>query len=128
MALTVAVLGIALWPAVPGRAEHLTTAALQGSGASSETDAVAQGRILFLRYCAFCHGPSGRGNGLPAAGMSPPPADLGSYQMRRMSDAQLLVVISGGEKGTAMPAFVTILTAQQRQAVLAYIRDELQPS
>jgi mono/diheme cytochrome c family protein len=34
------------------------------------------GADLYLRYCAACHGPQGRGDGPAAAGLTPPPADL----------------------------------------------------
>jgi mono/diheme cytochrome c family protein len=32
---------------------------------------VVQGRDLFLRYCAACHGDSGKGDGLAAAALQP---------------------------------------------------------
>jgi mono/diheme cytochrome c family protein len=34
------------------------------------------GADLYLRYCASCHGPVGRGDGPAAAALQPPPADL----------------------------------------------------
>lgn len=34
------------------------------------------GRDAFLRYCASCHGESGRGDGPMAASLTRPPADL----------------------------------------------------
>jgi mono/diheme cytochrome c family protein len=41
------------------------------------TEVVAvQGRDLFLRYCASCHGVDGKGNGPAAAALQPSPADL----------------------------------------------------
>jgi mono/diheme cytochrome c family protein len=35
-----------------------------------------EGRDLFVRYCAACHGPGGGGDGPAAAALQPPPADL----------------------------------------------------
>jgi mono/diheme cytochrome c family protein len=34
------------------------------------------GELLFRRYCASCHGTSGRGDGPAAGALSPPPTDL----------------------------------------------------
>jgi len=36
----------------------------------------ATGEQLYLRYCASCHGSSGRGDGSLAASIVPPPTDL----------------------------------------------------
>jgi mono/diheme cytochrome c family protein len=36
----------------------------------------ASGRDTYLRYCASCHGPEGRGDGPLAGSLTPPPADL----------------------------------------------------
>lgn len=41
----------------------------------ARTDAAA-GQALYQDYCAVCHGPSGRGDGPAAAGLSPRPDDL----------------------------------------------------
>jgi mono/diheme cytochrome c family protein len=45
--------------------------------ATRPTEVVAvEGRDLFVRYCAPCHGVSGTGDGPAAAALQPPPADL----------------------------------------------------
>jgi mono/diheme cytochrome c family protein len=38
--------------------------------------AAAKGKIIYGRYCASCHGVSGRGDGVLAADLKVPPADL----------------------------------------------------
>lgn len=40
------------------------------------TDDVAQGRALYLQYCASCHGRNADGNGPMAPALSTPPANL----------------------------------------------------
>ena len=40
------------------------------------TDDVAQGRALYLQYCASCHGRNADGNGPVAPALSTPPANL----------------------------------------------------
>ena len=44
------------------------------SAASSKQ--VANGRALYLRYCASCHGINGEGNGPLASSLTTPPANL----------------------------------------------------
>jgi Cytochrome c len=45
--------------------------------ATRPTEVVAiEGRELFVRYCASCHGVSGRGDDPEAAALQPSPADL----------------------------------------------------
>jgi mono/diheme cytochrome c family protein len=43
---------------------------------SRERVSVASGEIVYQRYCAACHGMTGRGDGPAAAALSPPPTDL----------------------------------------------------
>jgi mono/diheme cytochrome c family protein len=52
-----------------------------GSVASAADSAVAQGRRLYLEYCASCHGLTGEGDGPVARALSTPPANL-----RRLSE------------------------------------------
>ena len=52
-----------------------------GSAASAGDDPVAQGRQIYLEYCASCHGLSGEGDGPVAHALTAPPANL-----RRLSE------------------------------------------
>jgi mono/diheme cytochrome c family protein len=52
-----------------------------GAPASAADDAVAQGRQLYLEYCASCHGLTGEGDGPVAHALTTPPANL-----RRLSE------------------------------------------
>ena len=45
-------------------------------GCARETEADLAGRETYLRYCASCHGPDGRGDGPLAASLKTQPADL----------------------------------------------------
>ncbi len=42
-----------------------------------------EARTLFLTHCASCHGQDGKGNGVVAAAMKIPPADLTQISKRR---------------------------------------------
>ena len=43
---------------------------------------LAAGKATFLRYCASCHGTTGKGDGPAAFAMRPPPADLTTLTKR----------------------------------------------
>jgi len=44
--------------------------------AGPDRGAAAKGKIIYERYCASCHGRSARGDGVLAADLKVPPADL----------------------------------------------------
>ena len=50
--------------------------------ASSEGDFVADGRTMYMTYCANCHGPEGKGDGPVAELLTVPPPDLTRIRAR----------------------------------------------
>jgi len=71
-------------------------------------------RSLYIRYCADCHGPSGRGDGPAAGGLQPPPTDLTRSTLGR---SELIGVIDGrrtvkGHGAPSMPAWSSIFSNQ----------------
>lgn len=74
---------------------------------------------LYLRTCAGCHGPYGRG---PARlGFDPPPAALADPGLqRRLDDAELARIIREG-KGQ-MPGFGRLLSEEEVQALVQHLR------
>jgi mono/diheme cytochrome c family protein len=52
-----------------------------GAATNARADDVAQGRQLYLEYCASCHGLTGEGDGPVAPALNTPPANL-----RRLSE------------------------------------------
>lgn len=83
---------------------------------------VEQGRALYQRYCAHCHGPEGRGDGEQATSLSPRPGNLVSAQISAKSDQELLKIIAKGRPRTAMVGWEDLLSPEEQAAVLAYIR------
>ncbi|MDH4130508.1 MAG: FTR1 family protein [Gemmatimonadota bacterium] len=82
---------------------------------------LALGREVYATECASCHGSLGRGDGSAAANLSPPPADLTDF--RFLADATPLDFyrrITIGVAGTAMPAYESRLTGEERWAVAVY--------
>jgi mono/diheme cytochrome c family protein len=87
----------------------------------------ATGRALYQQYCSTCHGAQGKGDGPAASALNPKPRDHtdGRY-MNALSDAHLQQVISAGgaavQRSPLMPAWQGILTPQQIDDVIAYLR------
>ncbi|MDQ6689883.1 MAG: cytochrome c/FTR1 family iron permease [Gemmatimonadota bacterium] len=82
----------------------------------------AQGRALYQRYCASCHGEKGEGGGLAAHTLSTPPPAIGVKSMTpELTPSLAYNVISVGVRGTSMPAFSASLTPQQRWNSINYV-------
>ncbi len=92
----------------------VTHAASEPEGAADP----AGGKVIFLKLCAGCHGPGGKGDGYRLLGADP--ANLTSAGTKNKPDAELLATIHSG-KGT-MPSWNGRLSPQESRQVLAYIR------
>lgn len=83
---------------------------------------LAEGRALYESSCASCHGQLGRGDGALASTMNPRPPAIGTNEvMTDVSPAMAFRKISVGVSGTAMPAFESTLTAEQRWNIVMYL-------
>ena len=94
---------------------------MAGNGnASSQTgsDRMAKGKQLYIKHCAVCHGPEGRGDGYRILGSDP--ANLTSKSIRNKSDTTLLTSIHEGK--SMMPPWNIRLSQQDAQDVLTYVR------
>jgi len=87
-------------------------------------ETVQRGQALYRRNCAPCHGPQGRGDGIIAnyfrQANVPPPVDFTSDRVRGRTDGELFFYISNGIGN--MPPFRTLMTEEERWALVAYIR------
>ncbi len=95
--------------------------------------AIARGKQLFQTNCTLCHGNDGRGTGPAAKGLPHPPADLTNHFHNKPGDGDAYLYWRVSEGGlvepfqsmqSAMPAFKTVLSADQRWDVLAYVHDQ----
>lgn len=80
---------------------------------------LAEGQMMWTSMCFLCHGDTGKGDGLQAASLSKPPADLTSPQVQRQSDGALFWKITTGND--PMLAF-DYYTEEQRWQLVHYIR------
>ena len=101
-------------------------AAALGSEAALEmptriTD-LSEGRSLYEKNCASCHGLSGKGDGAAGRGMNPPPPAVGEEAaMRDVTPATMYRIISVGIGGTPMTGFAGSLTPDQRWNIVSYL-------
>ncbi len=81
---------------------------------------------IYAVNCANCHGADGRGN--TALGRAMKLRDLRSPEVRRLSEGELLVIVSKGADRGRMPGFEKKLGLEAMHKLAAYVRDiVLQP-
>lgn len=89
-----------------------------------------QGKYLYVKHCAVCHGVNGRGDGPASPSMIPRPRDFtqGLYKYKSTmpvsvpSDDDLARTIYAGLQGSAMPSWAGLLNDAEVKAVLEYIK------
>src|SRR5215831_9353116 len=87
------------------------------------------GKALYRRYCIYCHGEFGNGQGENAPWLDPKPRDFtkGTFKCRSTPsgnlplDSDLYDSITRGFHDSAMPPW-RALTRQQRADLVAYIK------
>jgi mono/diheme cytochrome c family protein len=94
-------------PAVPGQA-----------GAESGAGRIENGKKVYGKYCAGCHGTEGKGDGYKILGADP--ANFTVPLTKKKSDTALLKTIHEGKP--TMPSWKARLSDQDSRDVLAYIR------
>lgn len=111
---------------VASRVRRLTSTLSAGLGVSLDdvpgrAPSLARGREVYQAQCAQCHGAAGRGDGPAAAPLNPAPANLADLAaLREQSPLDFYRRITIGVVGTAMPAYETTLSAEDRWAVALY--------
>ena len=108
----------------------LTVEAYPTSFQTSPTDfsaaSIARGQVLFVQNCVACHGANGDGNGPAAAALHIKPADLTMPHIWEHTDGEMFWWLTHGiedpEGGMAMPGFADALSADDRWALIDYVR------
>jgi cytochrome c oxidase cbb3-type subunit 3 len=87
-----------------------------------------RGEKLFQENCAFCHAADGTGRNWIGSFLEPHPRDLTSNAfMSSQTPKSLAKVIRDGLPDTSMPAWKSVLTETDIQAVIAYIARAFHP-
>lgn len=104
---------------------HLHDTAPQLAGLSVQE---SRGQALFQDNCSFCHAADGTGKNWIGSFLQPHPRDLTEPAfMSGMTRKRLAGVIRDGLPGTSMPAWKSVLTGPEIQAVIAYISRAFHP-
>ncbi len=84
--------------AIPGAEAHRV------NPLANDSEAIAQGRDLYLTQCASCHGTDGRGMTPVGANVYPRVPDLRAAETQKLSDGEMHYIIVNGVQLTGMPA------------------------
>ena len=112
------------WPAPP---ERYATLACDKWEDKTLAD---KGRMIYQKNCIACHGDTGKGDGILAAGLPHPPADLSNHFHTAPGTGDGYLFWRTSEGGTAepiksmqstMPAFAQVLSVEERWSVLTYV-------
>lgn len=115
--------GLLLWAGLPLAAE-----------AQGEPEFLFQGQMAYERYCASCHGTTGKGDGPQAKRLRSRPTDLtDGFQMTQLTDEDLLDNIRQGKLKRGGPpsvphSFSGLIRDEEVRAIIAYIRASFSPS
>jgi cytochrome c oxidase cbb3-type subunit 2 len=101
----------------------------QESHIGNLTGNAKRGKPLYVRYCVFCHGPNGDGQGESAPYINPKPRDFTKAVFKCRStpsgslplDSDLYDTISRGVHASGMPSWKPLLR-QERADLVAYIK------
>lgn len=114
----------AMLPA-PSTAQAAPQRSVDGTGPS-----VVRGQAVYQKACAACHGDQGDGAAPAAQYIKTRPRDFtsGTFKFRSTpngelpTDEDMLRIVENGIPGTQMPGWKGVLTAKEREAVVAYIK------
>lgn len=89
----------------------------------SSSQSIQAGQVIFFEYCSGCHGQRADGKGPQALNLVPKPQNLRNAQfVKYLSLQRMYSSISGGVRGTSMPAFEMVITPEKRWNVIHYIK------
>jgi mono/diheme cytochrome c family protein len=117
-------------PAAP--AAPPPTAGGHGDPTMKSDPVVQRGQQVFGQYCAPCHGPTGKGDGVSGQNLPIKPQDLTvGAQLNPLPDSFLFNIIANSAESVGlsplMPAFKPYLSDVQIHEVIRYVRTLAQP-
>lgn len=85
----------------------------------------SDGKSIYRFYCYQCHAYAGNARTLSSTYLDPQPRDFTAETLQSLPVERMLDAVRNGRPGTAMVNFDSVLTEQQIEMVVSYIRDEL---
>ena len=84
------------------------------------SEVIASGHKIYASLCTACHGVSGKGDGVAAAGLNPKPADFTSETFQAQSEGAVFWKISKGRG--LMASYENMLPESDRWKLVAYLK------
>ncbi len=82
-----------------------------------------QGKELYTKYCAICHGNEGNGDGFNAFNLEPRPRDFTNVKyMSALSDTRLLETIMKGGRGVNRSSLMPMWGGRLKSDEVAYVQ------
>lgn len=102
---------------------HLTTSlGVSLDERPAREPSLSNGARLYEASCQSCHGTGGKGDGVGAAGLNPPPADLTDLAtLASSTPLDFYRKITHGVPGTAMQAYGNALSKEERWDIVAHV-------
>jgi len=89
------------------------------AASTQEATSLNEGKFLFADNCAICHGDTGAGNGPAAGALAPSPTN---FRLKKPTEERAWEVLGNGVPGTAMPPWQGQLNADERHALVEFVR------
>lgn len=86
------------------------------------SEAQQRGAALFQQNCAFCHGADATGKNWIGSFLEPHARDLTAEAITQQATERLAFVIRNGLEGTSMPAWKQVLSDDQIDDVIRYLK------
>ena len=91
----------------------------------SEQPTVDIGKEIYKERCKVCHGERGNVNPFAASVLDPPPRNFTLEKSKReLSKTRMIQSVTEGRAGTAMMPWQGILTQNEIQSVVNFIREK----
>ena len=103
-----------------------TTAPAASPSAAPAANETADAQNLYVQNCANCHKEDGTGGKKEIDGETINVDNLTTDKMKKMADDKYVGYIKNGVPGEGMPAFKDRLNDAQINAIVKYIRTEIQ--
>jgi mono/diheme cytochrome c family protein len=80
-----------------------------------------EGRALYEKYCAFCHGLEGRGTGEKGIQFYPPVPSL-AEPAADLTEGRIYYIVARGIRYTAMPSFAKALAPEEIWKIVHWVQ------